>query len=294
MFGKKGDADAMKPILFMVGGLLAGGLVFFAALNLAADIASSTPEEVVAKDLAYTIMTISSAPTGSFSAKYLPNTEKYVISIKQDNTVEVSGEDVRSSGFYPMRNVKVLTAVIEKQLSLPIVMSKGVLKFAEEDENESNADTCAGMPSYFASNTKVYIYSSIRQPEIDAIIKSIKLMVSTSSEAGFVVTDSPILADVIVSLSLGADDVLVTDYYDDGSNNRNFEKIACYAQLELKDFGDNYFTGVKHEKTSDPKSVNIILGSQTRFLQLAASDSRTVSDLAQRLTRAIKRGISGG
>ena len=261
---KKG-ASTEHNFLFSLGEVVFGALIILGMMHIISSAVLYSGEQIVAKDLALTASTLQAAP---FNANYFyqPNTEKYTIVIK-DGVVDVTSKD--NSGeenILPLEGIKLDDANFISVTSIPMTYQNKEVSF--QRQNIQN-DYCAGIPSNFPANPKVYIGldPNSQQGRLQSVLlfstkDTLKLSAKVDNSKKFQITDKQSDADIIILLymSTQTNNNIKINYYQKDTN-LNYKKISCYIRNELSALKTDMFTSINQFPTDTSPQILIDLST---------------------------------
>lgn len=290
--GKKGIM-MLKMIIFLVGSLLVGALVIAAFTSIVPRLMANAEENIAAKDIALTIMTLSASSNDVFF-RYDKNVEDYEIRISQDEVHVKSRDGSGKYKYIPMKGVIVQDALISNALMIPMNLKDGIISF--EDEKIDYTDICSAIPSdYGKERLKVkisfdYGETTESRQNLEKIATLMKLYTTNSgSKVEFVDNNE----DLLLKFSTGNSPSII--YYEDSSVQKTswYHKISCYSSEKL---GEESMlknsVGVFSSSPSSQKEIAINFGDTTKFLEALNNNLQLSGNIAKEIYNAIELGIS--
>lgn len=229
---KRGQADQMN-IMFLIGEIIVGALLVFGLPFFVINSFSNSKEEVMAKDFALTLSTISASPD-NFEYRYYPDTEEHTIIVEEESvTVRHKSDAYAKSNFISIKGVDVEPAVINRKKQVPIYMDGYKVTFTEKTKS-TPAQTCSRIPNSLGARPKIYLnIENSATSEMKTHLDSMKMKLEALINA-----DGTSSSVELVSYSSGADLIFEIGfentnnhrfvvYYDSGTELA-YQRIACF------------------------------------------------------------------
>jgi hypothetical protein len=281
----------LKMPIYLIISLLVGVLVVAGFMSITSRALNNIAEQVTAKDIGLTIMTISASPYDVVYS-YEKNTEPYEIRIADGKVKVISKEGSGEYAYYPMRGITVEDAILTNVLTVPLTLKKGVLSFS--DQTISYQDACAQIPQTFAEDkirVKVTVDNSDQQV-MDRLneIKAIMQLYTTNANSAVEFVDS----NEDLSLELGTSTVATPQImYYENSQDLSFSwyyRIACYLKNNL----DNAKTGlgIPGLLPVSEEKIRIDFGNTADFIKKTEDDKTFTASMAREIYNALGQGIS--
>jgi hypothetical protein len=280
----------IKMPIYLIISIVVGAMVIIGFISITNRAMANTVEEITAKDIGLTIMTISAAPY-NVVYRYDKNTEDYEIKISSDDVQVTSPKGHGKYVYMPMPGVLVEDAILTHILMVPLTLKNNVLSFSDVDVSYS--DACAEIPQTFDDKileVKVAVDSS--DLAVSEKLDEIKLvMTRLSSEANSPIEFVDSGEDLLIELGTSQDAELKIGYFEDQSDASYswYKRIACYSGKGFEDakinLGEVGLSVVTEEK------IRIDLGKTQDFVKAAEDNNAFTTAIGMALYTSIKRGI---
>lgn len=280
----------LKVPFYLIVSLVVGALVIAGFISLTNRGLSNMAEQITAKDIGLTIMTMSASPH-DIIYMYDKNTEPYEIRIADNKIKVTSKEGVGEYAYYPMKGVTVEDAILTNVLTVPLSLNKGILSFSDKTVNY--ADACAQIPQTF-NDEKIkvkVIMDDSNIPVLDKLneINSVMHMyaANVNSPVEFVDSDEDLTLE-IGTTSAGNLQIMYYDAMQDTAFSW-YHRIACYAKNGLSQevaLGGLGLIPISEEK------IRVEFGSSAEFIKKTENDKAFTAKAAKEIYDAIVRGIS--
>lgn len=267
--GKKGQRGSQQ-LLFYTAELIVGAMILFLGISLGMQLLSEKPQDIIAKDLGYTIMSISGSPSNLYFA-YQPDTRDYIITISRDNivTVDAAKDGKAQFNFYLLKNILINPEILNGIKSIPISFNNKEISFQSLNQADKES-ICNTIPASFntISNYVSIEYPDSASKEEKAYLKSIKNYLELKSKINkdkkpFKIDDTIFSPSIDINLRFDpkSSKILTINYYEPPSQKANNAKIACYISAELKTIKDFFTTTEEVASTKDKVELDVVLGS---------------------------------
>ncbi|MGV8168667.1 MAG: hypothetical protein ACP5N3_01275 [Candidatus Nanoarchaeia archaeon] len=286
---KKG-VEGIKIPLYMIADLMIGVLVMVLLLIIVQKMLFGSVEEVVAKDISLTLMTVAASPY-DLNLDYEKDTEKYDITINEEEVKVKSDEGYGSYKNLPMKGVSIQDSVIENTVSMPIIFKDSVIYF--KDTESDYTDFCADIPLSFQDFTtirlKVEIPDEIRgeaRNKLEIIKYGIEIRSETESAGRITVKENS--EDVLLVLRTSSGENAAINYYElqEDPSTYSYHRIACYMEKTLKEDFSTKFKQTKSEPFTEQKKIIIDIGDPNKI------EASTASQLSTELYKALMLGLT--
>jgi len=293
--GKKGQRGSQQ-LLFYAAELIVGAFILYIAITLGMSLMSEKPQEIIAQDLGYTLMSVAASPSNMYFA-YQPDTRGYRITIRRDNKVQVElGKEGKAEfNFYLLKNILIDPAILNNIKSIPITFKDKLISFQTLDQSDKE-NICNTMPASF---NPIQNYVSIKYPasitkDEKAFLNSVKTYLETKSKLDskknkFSIEDTTISASINIYLRFNNKNgkILTVNYYAPPNKNANNAKIACYISAEMQTI-NNLFTNTEEVATSDTsKDLDVELGS----FNVITTNKISAESIGDKIYSAISKAI---
>jgi hypothetical protein len=281
----------LKIPIYLIISLVVGVLVIAGFISLTNRGLNNLAEQITAKDIGLTIMTISASPY-DMVYMYDKNTEPYEISIADGKIKVTSKKGVGEYTYFPMKGIKVEDAILTHVLTVPLNLKKGVLSFSDQTVNYM--DACAQIPLTFDGD-KIKVKITIDDSDILVAnklneINSVMHMYATNVNSAVEFVDYG--EDLSIELGTTAQGVPQIMYYADmqDASFSWYHRIACYAKNGIDANGVNL--GNANLLSISEEKIRVDFGNTNEFLAKTDADKSFTARTAKELYDAIARGIS--
>ncbi|MFA6073065.1 MAG: hypothetical protein WC758_03060 [Candidatus Woesearchaeota archaeon] len=270
----KRGVEGIKLSLYFIGELLAGVLILVFFVLVIPKLMLGSAEDIMAKDIALTIMTISASPS-DMVLKYAENTENYQIKITQDEVQVFSKEGSGKYKYFPMRGIKIEPAIIKDTVTLPMTLKNSVIYF--RDDLQDFTDSCSDFPNTFSDeltfNRNLYVKIIVSPDEtgdtkiaLENIKRGIEQKAGSDPNSQIRVFDFG--EDIILILKTSSGNTLNTKYYQDINDPQTagFRRVSCYIEDELKNKHVDKFKDSKSESSSEKNTISIDFGDPKNLI----------------------------
>lgn len=290
---KKG-VEVVKMLFFLIASLLVGGLILVSFSGIVGRLLLNTEEQIAAKDIGLTIMTVSSSPN-DILYMYDKNTEGYEITIHDG---EVTVKSQKGSGkykFIPMNGVHVENAIITNAISIPFSLKDGELSFSDATVNY--ADICSGIPVDFGEE-KITVNIEASPGSNEEELNNIKnMMAMYSSAAASRVVFKEGVADVDVVLAGGTENRILYFENADDSNSALQHKISCYAKSKIStgNYGKENMNDIKIAGSSEDE-IRFIFDENSNLFSKSGEPQAydaAAAEIAKSIYDSIESAIAG-
>jgi hypothetical protein len=299
---KKG-VETIRAILYTLAGLVIGGLLIAVMVISIPKLMMGSVEQVMSKDMALSIMTISSSPY-DVVFNYEENMEHYKVQITQ-NEVKINSKDgFGRYSYFPMKGVTVTDATIDGAVSVPIILKTNVLSFS--DENNDFSDDCAQLQqTYNTHDAQLGIRFVARQdstPDANNYLNILSIALNSKAKynpnikVAYVDPNDETMDGghpLIVMLGVSRDKTAKITYYEDSQSPLKTSwshRIACYMGRALKTKYPGEFNEIKFETTSEQRII-IDFGDASRYVDLSKNNGFTTS-VSTEIFDAINTGLT--
>jgi hypothetical protein len=281
----------LKMPIYLIISIIVGALVIVGFMSITSRALNNIAEQVTAKDIGLTIMTISASPY-DIVYRYDKNTEPYEIRIADGKVKVISREGSGEYAYFPMKDITVEDAFLTNALTVPLTLKNNVLSFSDQTINY--LDACAQIPSTFNKNKiKVkIIFDGSDQLVLNKFneINSIMYMYTTNVNTRVEFVDSGEDLSLEFGTSTGGTPQIM--YYE---NPQDFSfswysKIACYSKNNIGDEETN-LENLGLIPISEQK-IRIDFGRADDFVKKTEDDKRFTVNVAKGIYGALENGIS--
>lgn len=227
-FSKKGNA--LTSQLTILGLVFIGSAILIAITSLAIKFSNSTQEELISKDLAYTIMTISSSPS-DISYRYKVDTSKYKVNIRENKIELNSLRGTETQGFIPVPTIEIQETTLPYLATIPLILRNKKLTFIEENDTQYEL-TCDKIPTDLQKGDTIAIQN--KDSSNDDQIKNLIDLIKTHNKLDHEIYDISYLnPDARISLKIIDEEPGINILYKE-TNTLNPRKLACNIERYLK------------------------------------------------------------
>jgi hypothetical protein len=298
---RKGQAGAeSQQVLFLITEIVLGAALLLLTAHFVINEMSDSKEEMLAKDLAFTISTVMGSPANMFY-KYAPNTEELTVDIGESDYVQVNSQSGQGKfELIPLEGIGVERKTLAKVLSIPIIFENNKVSFTEQTASSAIQDRCALIPSSFSQIVKIKISVKGNNPEsnakLDAVKSKIEEIIALNQNGNIQlasITESP---DINIILSMESiDNNELRLYYYETSGSYNYQKISCSVSREFSvDANGNkktIFDAINEIPDQTNKQITISLGSSKKLSEKLTNNPNLLDEYASNIYSGMQKGV---
>lgn len=220
-------------IIFLIGEIIVGAVLVFGLPYFVISSFSNSKEEVMAKDFALVLSTISASPD-NFEYRYYPNTEEHTVIIEEEKvTIRHKSDASAKADFMTIKGVNFEPAVIHRKKQVPIYMDGYKITFSEKIKS-TPAQTCSRIPNSLGARPKIYLnVENSATSEMKNYLDSIKMKLEALINADGASSSVELIgyesgAELIFELGFeNTNNHRFVVYYDSGTELA-YQRIACF------------------------------------------------------------------
>ncbi len=300
---KKG-VDATRSMLYTIAELVVGVSIMVILIISVPKLMFGSTEQVMSKDFALSIMTISAAPY-DIAYNYEKNTEQYKVQITPDEVIIISKDGAGRYPYFSMRGITITAAIIQNTLSIPMSLKDSTLKFTNEDV--SFTDNCVSIPQTFNNaNSKMAVRFFVQSDESGEAKTYLQLLATTlNSKARYDPNTKVAYLDqndasttndaFIFSFGTSQTEGINIYYYEDPQHPLNTawsKRIACYMQRTIQLNHADQFKSIQMIASSK-QEIKVVFGPAEKYINLSKDNSvRLTSQISKELFDAINQGLT--